>query len=408
MPEMFVLPFRPAYDSNGRTVPGAQAWFTLTGTNTETPVYSDAGLTVEHSNPLEADGLGKFPRAYLDPAVTYRCRVYYADSVVGVDNPITDHDYDPYTGAEQGSQGLEGDPGENATIITVGTVTTGAAGTDAIVDETSLGGGVYQLDFTIPRGAPGVGGVSDGDYGDVIVSAGGTAMDIQDEVLFPGNFAPIAAHTLIGNHTAGAAVPGVITIGTAVGGEILDRDGGDSRYIQKTASRVFSVFIPAYAMLARASNGAGTSTVEESSTYKVNYDYLHFDPDAAEYAQFFYALPKSWNEGTVTMQAIWTSGGGTPGQVVRWLFAVGSVGDGDSGDIPFGTAVEVSDTLSAAGSVHLSSFSSAITAGGSAAEGDLVVFQVGRNATDGSDTLTVDAKLIGVRLNFTVNAQDDS
>lgn len=119
MPEMFVMPFRPAYDSSGRTIPGAQAWFTLSGTNTPSPVYTSSGLTTPRTNPIVADGVGKFPRSYLDPAITagagYRVRIYTEDAVVGVDTPI--EEYDPYTGAEQGSQGVPG-PGGGAEVAT--------------------------------------------------------------------------------------------------------------------------------------------------------------------------------------------------------------------------------------------------------------------------------------------------
>jgi len=119
MPEMFVMPFRPAYDSNGATIPGAQAWFTLSGTNDPSPVYTTSSLTTPRTNPIVANGVGKFPRSYLDPAITggagYRVRIYSADAVVGVDTPI--EEYDPYTGAEQGSQGVAG-PGGGGEVAT--------------------------------------------------------------------------------------------------------------------------------------------------------------------------------------------------------------------------------------------------------------------------------------------------
>lgn len=100
MAEMFALPFRPAFDSNGKSIPGAQAYFTLTGTNTPTSVFAEQSLTTPLSNPLVANGVGRFPRAYLDPAVTYRLRVYDNTAVVGVDTPI--EEYDPYIGADGG------------------------------------------------------------------------------------------------------------------------------------------------------------------------------------------------------------------------------------------------------------------------------------------------------------------
>ena len=65
-------PFIPAFSSNGAPVPGARLNFYYTGTDTRAPIYSDAGLTVEHENPVVADASGKFPPIYLNDAVTYR------------------------------------------------------------------------------------------------------------------------------------------------------------------------------------------------------------------------------------------------------------------------------------------------------------------------------------------------
>lgn len=397
MPEMFVLPFRPAYDSNGRTVPGAQAWFTLTGTNTETPVYSDEALTVEHANPLVADGLGKFPRAYLDPAVDYRMRVYAEDAEVGVDSPIADHDYDPYTGAEQGSQGIQG---ANATVITVDDVTTGAAGTDAAVTATHIGGGVYELDFTIPRGNPGVGGVSDGDYGGVVVSGGGTAMAVKDGHISLAKHAALAANSLIGNITGGAATPTAVAIGAGAATSIIDRQTGDARYIQRTEDRDFAIYIPASGMVSRTTNGAAAGSTE-TTTNKVMVSTKDFDAVTNEFCQFQMRMPESWNEGDVTMQFHWIAGGtGT----VTWGVQGQCLSDDDVLDTAFGAAETVTDTVTATTDLMTSAFTDPITLAGSPAAGDMALFQVYRNA----GTLASDAKLVGVTLKFTVNAADDS
>ena len=67
-----------------------------------------------------------------------------------------------------------------------------------------------------------------------------------------------------------------------------------------------------------------------------------------------------------------------------------------------GTAQSVADTLLAANDAHKSSATSAITPAGTVAAGNLCVVQVSRNTSDGSDTLAVDARLIGVLLEFSV------
>jgi hypothetical protein len=95
MANLFVMPFRPALDANMKVLPGAQAWFTLQGTNVPSAPYSDVGLSTPRTNPVVANGVGRFPTTYLDEDVDYRVRIYEADAVVGVDDPI--EEYDPYT-----------------------------------------------------------------------------------------------------------------------------------------------------------------------------------------------------------------------------------------------------------------------------------------------------------------------
>lgn len=94
MANMFYMPFRPAYDGAGISIPGAQAYFTLAGTNTPSAPFSNAGLTTPRTNPVVADATGKFPTTYLSPAVTYRVRVYSKNAEAGVDTPL--EEFDPY------------------------------------------------------------------------------------------------------------------------------------------------------------------------------------------------------------------------------------------------------------------------------------------------------------------------
>lgn len=95
MANLFFLPYRPAYDNaGGLVVPGAQVYFTNVA-GTAKPIYSNEGLTTQRSNPVVADGIGKLPTGiYMDPAITYRVRIYARDAEVGVDTPL--QDFNPY------------------------------------------------------------------------------------------------------------------------------------------------------------------------------------------------------------------------------------------------------------------------------------------------------------------------
>lgn len=179
--------------------------------------------------------------------------------------------------------------------------------------------------------------------------------------------------------------------------QLASGGGGYSGGVQSTP-------VLAAAMTSRTTNGPATGSTE-SSTNKIMLVTLDFDASTAEYAQFMFPMPRSWNEGTITAQFIWSAT--NTGNVVWGIQGV-AISDDDVFDAAFGTAQTVTDGVTATTDIMQSSFTSAVTIGGSPAEGDIVCFQVYRDASNGSDTCSVDAKLIGIRLNFTTNAADDS
>jgi len=172
----------------------------------------------------------------------------------------------------------------------------------------------------------------------------------------------------------------------------------------RTAGKT-AVPIPASAMVPNTTNGPSVG-VTETTTNKVMYRTLDFDTTTQESAQFLIPMPKGWDESTVTFQACWTAASGSGG--VAFNCAGLACSDDDALDAAFGTAQQVTDTLLAAGDVHWTAESSAITIAGSPAENDLVLFRVQRVPADAADTLTVDAKLIAIRLFVTTNAKNDA
>lgn len=110
-------------------------------------------------------------------------------------------------------------------------------------------------------------------------------------------------------------------------------------------------------------------------------------------------MPSDYDGGTVTAVFHWTAASGSGG--VRWGLQGLARGDDDPIDAAFGTAQEVSDTLIAAGDLHISAATSAITFGGTPAASEMVQFRAYRNPGHTDDTLGVDARLLAVRLTFT-------
>lgn len=169
-----------------------------------------------------------------------------------------------------------------------------------------------------------------------------------------------------------------------------------------------TIWIPASAMIAATTNGPATAQLE-TTTNKQNYSVLDFDGagTTSELAHFQIAMPKGWDEGTVTYQVYWSSTA-TDTDGVVWGLQAGSYSDNEAIDAAWGTGVTVTDACqSAAGEVYVSSESSAVTIAGSPAEGDLCFFRFYREPNNGSDTAVEDARLIGIKLFYTTNALTD-
>lgn len=157
-------------------------------------------------------------------------------------------------------------------------------------------------------------------------------------------------------------------------------------------------------MIANTTNGP-SSGVSESATNDVMLRTLDFDASTDEAAQITIPMPKSWNEGTVTVQFIWTAA--DTGNVV-WGCSARAFSDDDAIDQAFGTAATVTDGVTAAGDFMESAFTSAITIAGTPAAEDLVIFKFYRDADNAADTCAVDAKLIAVRIKYTIDAGTDA
>jgi len=167
----------------------------------------------------------------------------------------------------------------------------------------------------------------------------------------------------------------------------------------------WSIFVSASAMLPRTTSGAEASSAELSSN-KIMQDYLAFDQATAEYAQFGLAMPKNWDEGTVTFIPVWTAASGS-GDVIWGLQGL-ALSDNDAMDAAMGTAQTSTDTLLATNKLHRGPVSSAITIAGSPAAEDWVQFQVYRDAAAGGDTLSGDALLLGVVIYLTLNGATEA
>lgn len=160
-------------------------------------------------------------------------------------------------------------------------------------------------------------------------------------------------------------------------------------------------------MLAATTSGPASAQFE-TGTNDINFKVLDFDASADEHAHFCVAMPKSWDEGTLSFQVFWMSSA-TDTDGVAWGLQAVAVSDNETTDATWGTAVVVTDDAqSAASELYVTAESAALTVGGTPAEADLVFFRIFRDVSDANDDMTEDARLIGVKIFYTTNAPTDA
>lgn len=169
----------------------------------------------------------------------------------------------------------------------------------------------------------------------------------------------------------------------------------------------FTVGVHAGGLTPTTTNGCAAVAQGETTTNKINYLYLAFDASAEEKAFFWMPSPKSYDASTVTMRAVWTHPSTATNFGVVWEFEILAVANDDALDTAVGTAITVTDTGGTTEDFYITAESAAITPGNTAAKQDWLYVQVSRKAADGSDSLAVDAHLIGVEVFYTTDAATD-
>jgi len=168
-----------------------------------------------------------------------------------------------------------------------------------------------------------------------------------------------------------------------------------------------TIFVPAVAMYPSTTNPCGGPEQVETTALRPDLKVLDFAADADDFAQFAVAMPKSWNEGTVTFQPFWTVTGTNTG-TVAWQLAGVAITNDESINTAFGTQV-ATNALAFSGTSNdlmVSAESGAVTIAGSPAANDMSFFQINRDTS--ADDQTGVARLLGVKLFFTTDAANDA
>jgi len=347
-----------------------------------------------------------------------------------------------FAAADKGTKILfaSANDGTNPDIIDIGMGNVTLTGTETLTNKTltspkigtsildTNGAELFQLtatssatnEFTIANAANGSApsiaatGSSDSNI-DIALKPKGTGETVVGTGAANATITSSGAHDLILDTNSGTN-SGTITITDAANGDITIApngtgvakavDAGDATGAIKIAGKE-TIWVPSGAMYGATTNPADAQQVETTAT-RPDMKVLDFDKDTDEFAQFSIAMPKSWNEGTLTYQVYWSPGSTNTGDCIFGLQAV-ACADNDTIDVAYGTAVNVTDAgIGTVEDQQISSESGAVTVAGSPAAGELTYFQLFRDANAGGDTFTADARVLGVKIFFTTDAANDA
>jgi len=170
---------------------------------------------------------------------------------------------------------------------------------------------------------------------------------------------------------------------------------------------VQTIWVPAVAMYGVTTNPPDAASVETTAV-RPELKVLDFDAGTKQYAQFVIAMPNSWNRSTITFKPYWVPASTNTGNCIWGLQAV-SFGDSDPADVAFGTVQTSTDAgIGTLEDIQVGPESAAITVGGTPLDEDITFFQIFRDADDGSDTFSADARLLGIKISFTTDQENDA
>ena len=170
-----------------------------------------------------------------------------------------------------------------------------------------------------------------------------------------------------------------------------------------------TIWIPASAMYPTTTNGCANLEQVELTAGQPELKCLDFDASSDENAQFAVAFPKSWDPSQLLMyQVFWTANTTNTGNCI-WNLKGVACADNDPIDVAFGTGIDITDAHSGtANDLDVTAQSSSVTVAGSPAADEEVFFNISRDADSGSDTLSADARLLGIKLFFATNLPNDA
>lgn len=246
------------------------------------------------------------------------------------------------------------------------------------------------------------------------ITVGSTPLAFAQLTSGGGNVATDAIWDAKGDLAVGTGANSAAKLTAGSNGQVLTADSAEAagmKWATPTSGSTVgkhAIFIDAQAMYPCGPTPCTAITQVSIATDQPDQRYLNFDQSTKQYAGFRMAMPKSWNEGTVTFYALWYHATTTTNFGVAWSLEAVAHSNDDTMAANFGTPVIVTDTGGTTDDYYATDESSAVTIAGTPAALDLVQFRVARVVADAGDTLNEKCRLIGVVVFITTDADNDA
>jgi hypothetical protein len=151
-------------------------------------------------------------------------------------------------------------------------------------------------------------------------------------------------------------------------------------------------------------SGAASGDYPGGSVW-TKYKTLDFDAATEEGGLFSIMMPKSWDKGYMSFKPVWAASG--TGNVL-WQLYLSSWSNGETPTNNY-NAAQITAASTGNGVITLSAESTAVIPHGiDATDTQLIHGFIYRYASNGADTLAVDAKLIGIQIYYNTNLSNDT
>lgn len=252
--------------------------------------------------------------------------------------------------------------------------------------------------------------LADGGTGASLADPGGNRIVAWDDTANAVEFQDAGTGLTAGTSTLDCDTPTESAVGCVENATTAEAEAGsdDVRFMTPadTLAAVTGkkpIWIPGGSVIPRTTNGCAVADLE-LATNDIMMRTCNYDTTTEEGSGFTIRMPDTWDEGTFTVVPVWTHPATTTNFGVVWGFSCLATSNDDAQDAALGSQVTSTDTGGTTSDQYTGPATAAMTCSGTPAAGDTIYIEAERVVGNGSDTMAVDAYLLGYTIYYTDNA----